>query len=121
MITSSSSYIKKVVVTKAIQCVPAVVKANKMTLKLSLTKNFGDVGIVHVWIGLEYFPSFVLGPNHERVHRPFDMRCRVLFFPILSYYFGSENLRVCVRKRSNVRYFLGFLLISTDPKNFFWP
>ena len=41
----------------------------------SLTEDLGDVGVVHVGARLQDLPPLVLGPDHERVHRPLRARC----------------------------------------------
>ena len=46
-------------------------KQNKVILRL--TKNLGDVGVVHVWARFENLSPLVLCPDHERVHRPLDV------------------------------------------------
>lgn len=45
-----------------------------MIWRLRLTQDFADVGVVHVWEGLEDFAALVFGPDHEGVHGPFDVR-----------------------------------------------
>ena len=37
------------------------------------TQDLRDTGVVQVWTGLQDLPPFVLGPDHEGVHRPLDV------------------------------------------------
>ena len=58
----------------------------------SLTEYFADVGVVHVRTGLEYFPALILGPDHECVHGPLDVRLASAVLPLLADYLGPEQL-----------------------------
>lgn len=53
-----------------------------------LTKYFRYVGIVHVRAGFQNFPTLVLGPHHERVHRSFDMWLVLTLPLLLSHHFS---------------------------------
>jgi hypothetical protein len=48
----------------------------------TLTKYFGNVGIMHVRTSFQNLPPFILGPHHESVHWPFYVGL-VLAFPLL--------------------------------------
>ena len=37
------------------------------------TQDLADVGVVHVWEGLQDLAPLILGPHHESVHRPLDV------------------------------------------------
>lgn len=38
-----------------------------------LTKDLADVGVVHVWEGLEDLAALIFGPHHEGVHGSLDV------------------------------------------------
>jgi len=48
-----------------------------------LTEYLADTGIVHVGTRLEYGPSFLARPDHERVHRPLDMLLLLLLMMMM--------------------------------------
>ena len=39
----------------------------------SSSENFANIAVVHVRTGLQDFAAFILGPDHERIHRSFDV------------------------------------------------
>lgn len=43
---------------------------------------------MHVRAGFQNFPTFVLGPHHERVHRPLDMWLVLTLPLLLSHHFS---------------------------------
>lgn len=45
----------------------------KFFVDLTLTEYFADAGIVHVRARFQYRSSFFTSPDHEGVHRPFDV------------------------------------------------
>ena len=56
-----------------------------------LTENLGDVGVVHVGARFKDLATLVLGPDHEGVHRPFDVLAAVAFSSPLTNYFRSHH------------------------------
>ena len=46
-------------------------------ISFALTKDLGDVGVVHVRTCLQDLPPLILGPYHEGVHGALDVRCAV--------------------------------------------
>ncbi len=68
-----------------------------------LTQNLGDVGVVHVWAGLEDLPPLILGPDHERIHRALDVLAAVAVLARLTDDLGPEHLgcNVDVQKLQN--------------------
>ena len=63
----------------------------KTAIKQSLTEDLGDVGVVHVGARLQDLPPLVLGPDHEGVHRPLDVRLSVAVLAGLPDYLGAEH------------------------------
>lgn len=57
-------------------------------VSVHLTEDLADVGVVHVGEGLENLSPLVLGPNHEGVHRPLDVRLSAATTPSLPKYSG---------------------------------
>jgi len=57
-------------------------------LKQHFTEDLADIGVVHVGEGLQDLSPLVLGPNHEGVHRPLDVRLVAAPTPRLSEYSG---------------------------------
>ena len=65
--------------------------SQKSISEVVLTEDLGDVAVVHVWAGLEDLPALVLGPDHEGVHRPLDVRTALLVLARLPDYLGPEH------------------------------
>lgn len=38
------------------------------------SEDLGYVRVVHVWTSFQDLPALILGPHHERVHWPLDVR-----------------------------------------------
>ena len=59
----------------------------------SLTKDLADVGVVHVWTGLEDLAAFLTSPHHKGVHGPLDVRLvRIRLLPLSPDDLGAEHL-----------------------------
>lgn len=61
---------------------------NEIGACVCFTEDLADVGVVHIGEGLKYLSPLVFGPNHEGVHRPFDVRLVVVATTGLPEYSG---------------------------------
>lgn len=59
-----------------------------MCVGVCFTEDLADVGVVHVGESLEDLSPLILGPNHEGVHRPLDVRLVVAATSSLPKYSG---------------------------------
>lgn len=55
---------------------------------MCFTEDLADVGVVHIGEGLKYLSPLIFGPNHEGIHRPFDVRLVVVASTGLPEYSG---------------------------------
>ena len=66
-------------------------------------QDLGDVGVVHVWAGLQNGTTLLAGPHHEGIHRPLDVGPAGLgLLPLGADDFGAEKFTCEKRSPVNV-------------------
>ena len=81
---------------------PITVRTQCITVvqRKQLAEYLADVGVVKVWVGLEYLSSFLARPHHERVHRSLDVvACRRRSLTAA----GCRRCRRCCRRQRAAR------------------